>query len=671
MNTDSRLAWGIIGTGRIAKAFAKSIPTSRTGKLVAVGSRTQEAADAFAKEFRTKAHGSYEAVLADPDVQAIYISTPHPMHIEWTIKAARAGKHILCEKPIGMNHSEAMMAAEAARNNGVFLMEAFMYRCHPQTAKIAEIVKSGLLGEVRLIDAIFGFDAGAFDPKSRLFKQELGGGAILDVGCYCMSMARLVAGASEGKAFAEPVQVKGVGHLGKSGVDEFAQALLKFPSGIQAQLATATRLNLGSSVTVTGSKAVLRIPSPWFCGYPAAKLEIVKKGKVKTIKVAAKAPLYSIEIDTVAKHIATGEAPCMSIDDTVGNMLALDRWRRDIGLVYDMEKERARRPRLPALRKSSARPAPNFRMPVPGLDPKKTASRMVLGSIFEGAGSVAPHAFGLLDYFFEQGGNTFDTAYIYNAGEGERLLGEWMKQRGNREEIVVIAKGAHTPFCEPKYLRSQFLESLERMQIEYADIYMMHRDNPDVPAGEFVDVMNDEVRAGRMRIFGGSNWSLARIDEANAYAAKKGVQGFGAVSNQFSLARMINPVWAGCISASDAASKAWLKKTGMPLFAWSSQARGFFVRGSRGFTDDAELAHCWYSDDNFERLKRVRKLAKQKGTEPIHIAAAYVLHQPFSVFALIGPRQLSEIASSLKAFEVSLTPGEMAWLNLEADAQNG
>jgi len=668
VTSDTRLAWGIIGTGRIAHAFAKSLPTSRTGKLVAVASRTQPAAEVFAHEFAgIRAHGSYEALLADPEVQAVYISTPHPMHLEWTIRAARAGKHILCEKPIGMNHAEAMMAAEAARQNGVFLMEAFMYRAHPQTAKIVEIVRSGVLGEVRFIDAVFAFDVGAFDPESRLFKQELGGGAILDVGCYCMSMARLIAGAAEGKAFAEPVQLKAVGQLGESGVDEFAQALLKFGSGIQARLATATRLDLGSSVTVIGSKAVLRVPSPWFCGHPTAKLEIVGKDKVEAIEVAADAPLYSIEIDTVAKYLSAGEAPCMSMDDTIGNMLALDNWRKEIGLVYDMETEKAPHPRLPSLRKPSAGPLPNFHLPVPGLDPKKPASRMVLGSMFEGAGIVAPHAFGLLDYFVEHGGNTLDTAYVYGAGQGEKMLGEWMRQRGNRHDLIVIAKGAHTPFCDPKNLRSQFFESLDRMQTDYADIYMMHRDNLEIPVGEFVDAMNEQVQAGRMKIFGGSNWSIERIDEANAYARQKGVQGFGAVSNQFSLARMINPPWAGCISASDPASKAWLAKTGIPLFAWSSQARGFFIRGSRDFTAEVELVHCWYSDDNFERLKRVQELAREKKTEPIHIAAAYVLHQPFPVFALIGPRQISELSSSLKAFEVSLSPGEMAWLNLEAE----
>ena len=295
MTSDSRLAWGIIGTGSIARTFAKSIPTSATGRLVAVGSRTQAAADAFAKDFPSlRAHGSYEALLSDPDVQAVYISTPHPMHAEWAVRAARAGKHILCEKPIAMNHAEAMAAAEAARQNGVFLMEAFMYRSHPQTARIVEIIRSGRLGKLRLIEATFAFDAGYFNPESRLFSKDLGGGAILDVGCYCMSMTRLLAGAAEGKPFAEPIQMKAIANLAESGADEQTQALLTFPNGLQARLITATRLDLGGNVTVTGSDAVLRIPSPWICEHPTSRIEIVTKDKVEVIEISSEAPLYSI-----------------------------------------------------------------------------------------------------------------------------------------------------------------------------------------------------------------------------------------------------------------------------------------------------------------------------------------------------------------------------------------
>ena len=156
----------------------------------------------------------------------------------------------------------------------------------------------------------------------------------------------------------------------------------------------------------------------------------------------------------------------------------------------------------------------------------------------------------------------------------DRVLGDWIKQRGVRDQTIIIAKGAHTPFCDPRNMRTQIHQSLEWLQTDYADVYMLHRDNPDIPVGEFVDVLNEEVKAGRIGIFGGSNWSLERIDEANDYAKKKGLQGFGAVSNQFSLARMVNPPWGGCISASDEASKKWFASTGIPLFAWGGVEPG-------------------------------------------------------------------------------------------------
>jgi aryl-alcohol dehydrogenase-like predicted oxidoreductase len=212
----------------------------------------------------------------------------------------------------------------------------------------------------------------------------------------------------------------------------------------------------------------------------------------------------------------------------------------------------------------------------------------------------------------------------------------------------------------------QFHQSLERLQTDYADIYMLHRDNLEVPVGEFVDALNAEVQAGRIKIFGGSNWSLARVAAANRYAKRKGLQGFSVVSNNFSLARMVDPVWAGCISCSDVESRRWLKRHQLPVLAWSSQARGFFTdRAGRDKREDAELVRCWYSDDNFERRERAYALAKKKGVTPIAIAAAYVLAQPFPTFALIGPRQLSETVSSLPCLGVTLTPREISWLNLE------
>jgi predicted dehydrogenase len=339
MKEGTKLNWGIIGTGNIAKSFARNVPPSRTGRLVAAASRTQESADAFGKEFPgTRLYASYEAMLADPEVQAVYISTPHPMHLEWMVATARAGKHILCEKPFTMNHREAAIAVEAAREHDVFLMEAFMYRCLPQTARVVEIVRSGQLGELRLIDATFAFDTGAYKPESRLFRQDLGGGAILDVGCYCMSMTRLLAGAAVGEPFAEPLEIRAVGRLGESGVDEQAQALLTFENGLQARLITALRLGLGASVVVHGSKGALRILSPWFGGQPTTKLEIVAGGKTEEIVVESPGGLYSYEIDNVADNLDRKESTCMPIADTLGNMAALDRWRAEIGLVYELEK---------------------------------------------------------------------------------------------------------------------------------------------------------------------------------------------------------------------------------------------------------------------------------------------------------------------------------------------
>ena len=179
---DKQLNWGIIGTGGIAHRFAKSLSESNTGRLAAVGSRTESDAQKFAVNHPCHSHGSYDALLADPEVEAVYISTPNPMHAEWAVKAARKGKHILCEKPFAMNHAAAAAMVEAARANDVFLMEAFMYRCHPQTEKLTELIRAAKIGEIRLIRATFSI-AAAYDLKSRHFSRELGGGGILDVGC--------------------------------------------------------------------------------------------------------------------------------------------------------------------------------------------------------------------------------------------------------------------------------------------------------------------------------------------------------------------------------------------------------------------------------------------------------------------------------------------------------
>jgi predicted dehydrogenase/aryl-alcohol dehydrogenase-like predicted oxidoreductase len=665
-----KLNWGILAAGGIARNFAKGVAHSKTGRVVAIGSRSEEKAEKFGDEFAIpRRHSSYEALLADPQVQAVYVATPHPMHAEWAIKAAEAGKHVLCEKPIGINHAEAMAEVEAAHRHGVFLMEAFMYRCSPQTLKLVELLRAKAVGEVRVIRASFSFHAG-FNPESRIFANALGGGGILDVGCYPVSLARLVAGIALGKDFADPIEVKGCGHLGATGVDEWAAATLRFPGEIVAQVATGVSVTQDNAAQVFGTEGNILVPWPWIPSREGGTTKILlqKEGdpQPQEILVETQAWLYGIEADVVAANLDRRQArsPAMSWDDTLGNMRTLDRWRQEIGLVYDTEKPQGKTLTV-AKRPLAVRPRHNMKYGrLAHLD--KPVSRLVMGVDNQ---TAWPHASVMFDDFFEQGGNAFDTAYVYGGWDGpcERILGWWVKNRGVRDKVAIMAKGAHTPFCNPRDLAEQLGVTLDRLQMDYVDIYMMHRDNPEIPVGEFIDCLNQHVRAGRMRAFGGSNWTRPRIEAASAYAKANGLQGFSAVSNNFSLARMVDPVWAGCIQASDPAWREWLTRRQFPLMPWSSQARGFFAgRADPKDLSDRELVRCWYSEDNFRRLARAEELARKKGALPIQIALAYVLCQPFPTFPLIGPRTPAETRTSLPALDIDLAPDELRWLNLEA-----
>ena len=664
------LNWGILGAGTIAKTFAKGVARTSSGKVIAIGSRSQSKADQFGNELNIpRRYGSYDALLADPQVQAVYIATPHPEHAEWAIKAAEAKKHLLCEKPIGLNFGEAMAIVEAARDNDVFLMEAFMYRCHPQTQKLVELVKEKAIGDVKLIQATFGFRA-PFDPKQRLWANELGGGGILDVGCYPISMARLIAGAALGKDFADPIRVSGAGHLHPiTRADEYAIASLQFAGGIVASVATGIGLEQENVVRIYGTEGYILVPNPWLPGDDGlgTKLLLYSNGKPTPREIAIETPnwLYALEADTVAAHINLRQAPspAMRWDDTLGNMKTLDQWRQAIGLTYDSEKPE----NVPTVhRKPLAVHAHGLTNNMKFGDITGVAlpiSRVVMGVDNE---TFSPVVAALWDDFFEHGGNCFDTAYIYQSGVCEKALGDWIQARNTRNQVVLISKGGHTPECFPGPISRQHHASLDRLQTDYVDLYMLHRDNSEVPVGEFVDVLNEHLKNGSMKAIGASNWSLSRIQEFNDWAKKNGKTGFAAISNQLSLARMIAPPWAGCLSANDPAMLAWLHQTQTALLPWSSQGRGFFLPSTApNHREDSELVRCWYSDENFRRLERARELAEKKDVLPIHIALAYVLHQPFSTFPLIGPRTIHEIRSSLRGLDVELSPQEVQWLNLQ------
>ncbi len=332
------MRWGVLSTGNIARSFAQGILDSRKGRLEAVGSRDLTKARAFAREFGIPtAHGCYEDLLRDPKVEAVYIATPHPQHAQWAIQAAKAGKHILCEKPLTMDRNEARRVVDAARKSGVFLMEAFLFRCHPQTRKIIDLIQGNALGEIRFIRSSFCFER-PLDLRHRLFNKRLGGGGILDVGCYPAAMARLLAGAALGRPFAEPLSIQGVGVMGKkSGVDEMASAALKFPGGILAEISCAIRADRGPSfLKIDGSLGSLTVPSPWSAERygGTSYLYLRKKGREteRKIPIRCDRSIYTVEADTVSDAVRGGlrESPAMPWADSLGNMAVLDAWRKAV-----------------------------------------------------------------------------------------------------------------------------------------------------------------------------------------------------------------------------------------------------------------------------------------------------------------------------------------------------
>jgi predicted dehydrogenase len=337
---DTPLRWGILGTGTIAHTFAAALRETPAARLVAVGSRGRESAERFATECGgVRAHGGYAELLADAEVEAVYIAMPHPAHAEWASAAARVGKHVLCEKPLTLNRGDSERVIAAARSAGVTLMEAFMYRCHPQTAKLAELVRDGAIGRLGLVEASFGFHCD-FIPGHRLFANTLGGGGILDVGGYPVSMARLLAGAAEGRAFADPVAVTGAARLhAEEGIDLHAEATLRFEGGVAAQVACGVSLELENVVRVYGTDGWILVPEPWFAagGRGMSRLVLHRRGRApEELAVAADRGLYVYEAEAFAAAVRSGqrEVPAMTWADTLGNMAALDAWRAAAGVVY-------------------------------------------------------------------------------------------------------------------------------------------------------------------------------------------------------------------------------------------------------------------------------------------------------------------------------------------------
>ena len=326
---EDKVRWGIIGTGSIAKKFAEGLGVLPDAELIAVGSRAQETADEFAERFGVRnRHLNYEALAGDPEIDAVYVATPHPLHRENSILCLNAGKAVLCEKPFAINAREAEEVIHVAREKNLFLMEAMWTRFLPVMVRLRQVLSEGAIGEVRMLCCDFGFRAG-FNPRGRLFDPELGGGALLDVGVYTVSLSSMIFGA--------PARVAGLAHLGETGVDEQSAFVLAHEGGELSVLSTAVRTRTAQEAVILGTEGRIRLHSPWWRG---TKMTVSAAGEEdESVELPYDGNGYNCEAAEVGKRLREGklESEIMPLDETLSVMKTMDRIREEWGLKYPME----------------------------------------------------------------------------------------------------------------------------------------------------------------------------------------------------------------------------------------------------------------------------------------------------------------------------------------------
>ena len=304
--------WGIVSTADINRQVIPGAHASEKVELVAVASRDQARADAYAREWEIpRAYGSYEAMLADPDIEAVYISLPNPLHAEWSIKALEAGKHVLCEKPFTRHPEEVAAAFDTADRTGRLLTEAFMYRHNPQTKRLAELVAEGAIGELRLVRSAFSYSL--YDQDNIRLKTDVEGGALMDVGCYNVSGSRLLAG--------EPTRVWGEAWYGPSGTDWVFTGTMRFPGEVIATFDCGTAMTGRDELEAIGSEGSLFLDDPWHCANPV--IELRRGDGVEPIEIARE-DSYRLELENLSDAIR-GEAPLLlGREDALGQARVLE-----------------------------------------------------------------------------------------------------------------------------------------------------------------------------------------------------------------------------------------------------------------------------------------------------------------------------------------------------------
>jgi predicted dehydrogenase len=304
--------WGILSTARINRLVIPALRASSKTELLGVASRNQARADEYARQWEIRrGYGSYEALLADDEIEAVYISLPNSLHVEWSIRALEAGKHVLCEKPMGKRAAEVERAFDVADRSGRLLSEAFMYRHNPQARRLRELLDEGAIGEPRLARSRFGF--ALFDAENIRLRVDVEGGSLMDVGCYCVSGLRLVAG--------EPESVFGRQLIGPSGTDWVFTGSLRFPGDLFGFFDCWTSLPLRDELEVLGSDGSLFLDDPWHANEPV--IELRRDGEVERIELEYE-DSYRLEVANLSDAVRGEAEPLLGRDDAVGNARVIE-----------------------------------------------------------------------------------------------------------------------------------------------------------------------------------------------------------------------------------------------------------------------------------------------------------------------------------------------------------
>jgi D-xylose 1-dehydrogenase (NADP+, D-xylono-1,5-lactone-forming) len=305
--------WGIVSTANINRKLIPGAHASDKVELAAVASRDHARADAYAREWKIpRAYGSYEDLLADPEIEAVYISLPNTLHCEWSMKAMKAGKHVLCEKPLSRNPQEVAETFAVAERTGMLMSEAFMWRHNPQTKKLQELVDGGAIGELRLIRSAFSYSL--YDETNIRLRTDVDGGALMDIGCYCVSASRLLGG--------EPVEASALRRTGPTGTDWVTAGVLSFESDVLATFDCGTALPNRDELEAIGSEGSLFLDDPWHCNTPVIEVRNPSGVVVERIQVEQQ-DSYRLELENVSDAIRGKAELLLGRDDAIGQATTL------------------------------------------------------------------------------------------------------------------------------------------------------------------------------------------------------------------------------------------------------------------------------------------------------------------------------------------------------------